>query len=320
MTANTTLSVVIARRKSEADGILSLDLVPVAGTSLPPFEAGSHIDVMIAPDLVRQYSLCNDPAESGLYRLGILLEPQSRGGSSAVHKSFTEGQTISISPPRNNFHLAETASRSILVAGGIGVTPLLAMAHRLTALGGQFDLHYCTRSRSRTAFTDHIATSPFAGRTHFHQDDGAPAQLFTAEKYLAHPEPGTHLYICGPKGFMDHVIAGAHLHGWPPERIHLEYFTADVSLEGDSLTVIAKRSGKTVQVPADKSIANALIDAGIDVPLSCEQGICGTCLTTVLEGIPDHRDMILSDDEKAENKLITVCCSRGKTPTLVLDI
>lgn len=314
------LKVVIARRKTEADGIISLELRSTSGSSLPRFDAGSHVDVFVAPDIIRQYSLSSDPAEHDHYRLAILLEPNSRGGSSEIHRSFAEDKIISISAPRNNFPLMEGAGKSILIGGGIGITPLLAMAYRLADLGRVFELHYCARTRSRAAFADEIARSAFSSRVAFHYDDGAPEQLFSIESCLARPDADTHVYICGPQGFMDHVIAGARSHGWAADHIHVEYFSAEISTEGDAFTVVAARSGKSVEVPSGTTIADALQGIGIDVLLSCQEGVCGTCLTNVLDGTPDHRDLVQSDEEKKENRQITVCCSRSKSKTLVLDI
>lgn len=314
------LSVLIVSRKVEADGIISLELSSTSNDELPSFDAGSHVDVFVAPDIIRQYSLSNDPAKSDRYRLAILLEPQSRGGSSEIHRSFAENKVVRISAPRNNFSLVETAGRSILIGGGIGITPLLAMAYRLTSLGKTFEMHYCVRTRSRAAFVDEIANSAFASHVTLHYDDGPAVQLLSLDTCLLQPGADAHVYICGPQGFMDHVIAGAQKLGWASDRIHLEYFSATISTEGDSFTVVAARSGKSVEVPSGKTIAEALQDIGIDVLLSCEEGLCGICLTNVVEGTPDHRDLVQTDDEKQENQQITVCCSRSKSKILVLDI
>ncbi len=314
------LEVTILRRRSAAEGIVTLELVAPDGVILPRFEPGAHVDVHVGPNLVRQYSLCNDPAETNRYLLGVLLEPESRGGSSEIHNSFIEGRSVRIGVPRNNFHLVEGASRSVLCAGGIGVTPLLAMAYRLQAQGAVFDLHYCSRTRSRTAFLEDIATASFAAKVHVHHDDGPAEQRFNPATDLPPADPGTHLYVCGPKGFMDWVLAGAKARGYADANVHVEYFTAEVSAEGDGFTVECRLSGKTLQVPSGKTMAEVMTAAGIDLALSCEQGVCGTCLTDVLEGIPDHRDMYQTDEEKASNKQITPCCSRSLSARLVLDI
>jgi ferredoxin-NADP reductase len=312
------IEVRILRRTETAEGIIALDLEAPEGVLLPAFEAGAHVDVHVGPGLVRQYSLANDPAETKRYRLGILLEPEGRGGSAEIHKSFAEGRTIRIGVPRNNFKLVDGATKSILLAGGIGVTPLLAMAYRLQAQGADFELHYCTRTRGRTAFMEDIAAASFAGRASIHHDDGPVEQRFDPATLPA-PVPGVHLYVCGPGGFMEWIIGAAQARGYADDHVHKEYFSADVDVSGDSFVVEARRSGKTVTVAADRSIADALADVGIDLPLSCEQGVCGTCLTDVIEGEPDHRDMYQTDQEKASNKQITPCCSRAKSAKLVLD-
>lgn len=312
------LDVTIIRRAAEADGIISLELAASDGQPLPRFEAGAHIDVHVADGVVRQYSLCSDPADVLGYRLAILLEASSRGGSANIHAQFQPGQTIRIGAPRNAFRLVEDARRSILVAGGIGVTPLYAMAHRLQAIGADFDFHYCTRSGARTAFREELRRASFAERLTVHIDDEGDA--LEPDVAFAQPEPGTHLYICGPAGFIDYISAAAARLGWAKANVHVEHFGAEIDSTGDSFTVEARRSGLTLTIPGDKTIAQILLANGVDVPLSCEQGVCGTCVTRVLEGKPDHRDMFLSEDEQEAGEEMAICCSRSKTPMLVLDI
>ncbi len=313
------IEVKIVKRDVVAEDIIALELAPAGGGSLPLADAGAHIDVHVAPGIVRQYSLCNDPAVPGSYRLGVLKEAESRGGSAGIHANFQPGQTVTISAPRNNFVLAETAPNSILLGGGIGVTPLIAMAYRLQRLGKNFELHYCTRNQARTAFAAELAATPFAARVHIHLDDGALSQKFDPAT-LPPAASGTHLYVCGPGGFMEWVISNAEKLGYPDERIHREYFNAEIDTSGGAFTVEARRSGKSVVVPEGKSIADALSEIGIDLPLSCEQGVCGTCLVDVISGLPDHRDMYQTDGEKASNKQMTPCCSRSLSPVLVLDV
>lgn len=314
------LDVKISRRRDEAEGIVSIEVVPVSGGDLPAFEGGSHVDFYIAPGLIRQYSICSDPRETRRYVFGILLELQSRGGSAAIHKNFVEGYEFQISLPRNNFKLIESAGKSILAGGGIGITPALAMAWRLHAIGAPFELHYCTRSLARTAFTGLLETVPFADRVFLHLDDGPPEQRLDVNIGLANPGVGKHLYICGPGGFMDYVIGSAKRLGWAEDHVHVEYFAAEVDVTGDAFMVRAARSGLTLTVPAGQSIAEVLEAHGVEVPVSCAQGVCGSCLTGVIDGIPDHRDFFLTEGEKAANKQMTPCCSRSKTPLLVLDI
>ncbi len=314
------LHVQIAERRKAADDIIVLDLVPVEGTILPPFEAGAHVDVEIGPDLVRQYSLCGDPARTDRYRLGILLDPASRGGSVGVHERFHVGERIRISTPRNNFPLAPDATATVLLGGGIGITPLLAMAHQLHAVGLPFTLHYCARSRARAAFLDELAEAPYAVSVRLHFDDEDPAQRLDLARDFPRPDGGAHVYVCGPTGFMDWVIGAAGTLNFPEARLHKEYFGAEVDTSGDAFEVKLARSGRTVRVAAGQSIVAALKIVGVRVEVSCEQGVCGTCLCEVLEGTPDHRDSYLTDDEKAGNDQMMLCCSRARTPKLVLDL
>lgn len=317
------LTVRVERRDNEAEGICSYELVSVDGTPLPAFTAGAHIDVHIdvqgAPGLVRQYSLCNPPHERHRYVIGVLRDPGSRGGSQAMHDQIVAGAKLTISAPRNHFPLVE-APRSVLLAGGIGITPLLAMAETLSAQGVQFALHYCTRSPERTAFRDRLLSAPYAAQVRFHHDNVQPLDL---PALLAGLERDTHIYFCGPAGFISHVKASAAALDWPEDQLHLEYFGADAAapVEGDQpFEVKLKSSGKCYTIPPGATVLRVLSDAGVFVPASCEQGVCGTCLTRVLEGVPDHRDLYLTEAEQAANDLFAPCCSRSKTASLLLDL
>jgi vanillate O-demethylase ferredoxin subunit len=316
------LTVRVARKVTEAQDICTYELVDVEGRTLPAFSAGSHVDVHLPNGITRQYSLCNDPAESHRYLIGVLRDPASRGGSQAMHDLVNEGDTLQISPPRNHFPLAHEARQSLLLAGGIGITPILCMAERLAIAGASFDMHYATRSRTRTAFYDRIAASGFASRVQFHFDDGPDAQKLQIAALLKAPQPGVHLYVCGPKGFMDAVLGTARANGWPDVQVHYEYFGAEVvkSADDGSFQVKLASSGKLVNVAKDQTVVQALAQAGVEVLISCEQGVCGTCLTRVLEGECDHRDMYLTPEEQAANDQFTPCCSRAKSPVLVLDL
>ncbi len=291
------------------------------GAPLPSFGAGSHIDVQLPGGLTRQYSLCNDSGERHRYRIAVLRDPASRGGSTAMHDAVHEGDVLHISEPRNHFPLHH-AARTLLFAGGIGVTPLLCMAQRLAAIGADFTLHYCTRSPERTAFSDEIAASPFADRVRFHHDSGPPSQKLNLQKVLAQPDPGTHLYICGPTGFIGHVVDTAKANGWGSDQTHLEYFgAAPQDTAGDrAFEVKIASTGRTYAVEAGQSVVQALQANGIEILTSCEQGVCGTCITRVLEGEPDHRDLYFTDEEKAQNDQFTPCCSRSRSKVLVLDL
>lgn len=326
MSTTTLLTVRVAHKRLEAEDIASFELVPTDGQALPPFAPGAHIDVHLPaqagrPALVRQYSLCNSAGETHRYRIAVLRDAASRGGSIGMHDAVQEGDTLTISAPRNHFAL-QAAEHTLLLAGGIGVTPLLCMAEQLARTGASFALHYCSRSAGRTAFRQEIAASPMAPQVHFHFDDGPPGQAMDWPSVLAAPTGDQRLYVCGPAGFIDHVVATARAQGWPPERIHLEYFGAPAQdTAGDAgFEVRLARSGKTYRIAPDTTIVQALRQEGVDIMTACEQGVCGTCVTRVLEGAIDHRDMYLTDEEKQAGDQCLPCCSRAKGPLLVLDL
>ena len=322
MSAHPTLQVRVARKHEEAQGICSLELVALDGGALPAFSAGAHIDVHIPNGLLRQYSLCNAPAETHRYVIGVLRDAASRGGSAAVHDTVAQGSVLTISPPRNLFPLAEVAPHHLLLAGGIGITPMLAMAEQLAATGQPFSLHHCNRSRERTAFVSRLAAAPYAAQVQHHFDDGDAAQKLDIAAVLQRAVPGTHLYVCGPQGFMDAVLAAGRVAGWPEERLHREYFGAapvDHSHDGSFELEIAS-TGQCIQVRPDQTALAALLAAGLNIPMSCEQGVCGTCLTRVISGTPDHRDQYLTPEEQAANDQFMPCCSRAHSARLVLAL
>jgi vanillate O-demethylase ferredoxin subunit len=321
--SSTTFRVQVARKSAEAADICTFELVGVGAAHLPGFSAGSHIDVELPNGLTRQYSLCNSPAESHRYLIAVLKESGGRGGSRTMHESVREGDLLTVSAPKNHFALVHDARRHLLMAGGIGVTPLLCMAERLAAMGSDFRMHYATRSRERTAFMRRIRNSNFADKVAFHFNDGAPQERLDLPAVLANPDADTHLYVCGPKGFMDAVLGEARSQGWDGSQLHWEFFAGTDSAQradDGSFDVRLARSGRVIAVAADKTVADALAEAGVDLPTSCEQGVCGTCLTRVLEGEPDHRDMYLSPEEQAANDRFLPCCSRSKSARLVLDL
>ena len=319
MLEENTINVVIESRQDQGNGVAVLQLVSADGKGLPGFSAGAHIDVRITPDMIRQYSLSNASSGSDManhYRIGVLNDPESRGGSVALFNDFHVGKEIQISTPRNHFEVASHDGVAILVAGGIGITPILSMAHELKRAGRDFEIHYCLNKLSNGAFVDELETE-FSSQLKIHCSID---KKFEPNEAFANRDNDAHLYVCGPNGFMDWVMAAAKEKGIANERIHFEYFNADVDLAGDSIEVYCSDSDKTVMVGADESIANALSNAGIKVDVSCEQGVCGTCITDVLEGIPDHRDQFLTDEEKDDNDQMALCCSRAKGPKLVLEI
>ncbi len=317
---SSTLDLVIARRQEQALGIVVLDLVDPDDGGLPAFEPGAHVDVEVAPGLVRQYSLCGDPADTHTYRLGVLHEPASRGGSAAIHGGFRAGSRVRIGLPRNLFALAPEAGRTILIGGGIGITPMMAMAYHLHRETHDFTLHYCARTPATAAFLNELNEAGFRGRVRLHFDDGAAPQRFDPVRDLPQPADDIHLYVCGPEGFMAWVIAEAQRRGYREPQIHREYFKSNVDASGKAFDVVLSRSNRRIRVGEDSTIVAALADAGVKITTSCEEGICGTCLCTVVSGTPDHRDVYLTEEEKAANDQMLVCCSRSKTLELVLDL
>lgn len=322
MSSPSSLCVRVARKHKETPEISTFELVSADGVSLPAFAAGAHIDVTLPNGLTRQYSLCNDQTESHRYLIGVLRDPSSRGGSSAMHEQVEEGALLQISPPKNHFSLAHGAKKSLLLAGGIGVTPILCMAERLANVGEDFEMHYCTRSAERTAFLQRIADSAFAGRVAMHFDDDIAAGKLDIEALLSSQSADVHLYVCGPKGFMDAVLDAARSRGWREDRLHYEFFAAEVarSTADQSFTIQLGSSGRVIPVKPEQTVVEALANAGIEVPTSCEQGVCGTCITRVLEGEPDHRDSYLTPEEQGQNDQFLPCCSRSRTAVLVLDL
>lgn len=316
------LRVRVARKLVEAVDICTFELVSADAGRLPPFSAGSHLDVHLPGGLTRQYSLCNAPAESDRYLIGVLKDPVSRGGSRSMHEQIREGDLIEVSFPKNHFALDHGANKSLLLAGGIGVTPILCMAEHLAAVAEEFEMHYCTRSRERTAFYERIKRSTFAGNVWFHFDDGERHQKLDIAALLETPRRGTHLYVCGPKGFIDVVLSTARAGGWSEGQIHYEFFGAEPikSDADDSFEVELASSGKVVVVQKNKTVVQALAEAGVNIPTACEQGVCGTCMTRVLEGEPDHRDVYFTPAEQAANDQFLPCCSRARSMRLVLDL
>jgi len=316
------LQVNVTRKADEADGICSFELCPVDGSTLPAFEAGAHIDIHIADGLTRQYSLCNDPRERHRYLISVLKDPSSRGGSRAMHEQVQSGQTLSISAPRNLFPLDRSAQRHLLFGGGIGITPMLAMAWELSHQGADFELHYCFRSSQRAAFVEMLAQTRFADRITLHDDSGPQTQKLDAPALLAAPHADTHLYVCGPTGFMNYILDAAQNAGWSQDRVHKEFFAADPVDQSANVPfeVQLASNGQVFRIPAERSVFEVLDEAGIAIESSCEQGVCGTCVTRVLKGIPEHRDKFLTEAEHAANDRFTPCCSRARSSRLVLDL
>ncbi|WP_454724391.1 MULTISPECIES: PDR/VanB family oxidoreductase [Cupriavidus] len=313
----------VAAIRAEAGGIKSFDLV-AAGTraALPPFTAGSHIDVHLRGGTVRQYSLYNAPHDGGRYRIAVKREPLSRGGSRALHDDVREGDLLTIGAPRNSFALDASAAHHLLLAGGIGITPLLSMAQHLAARGGSFALHYFVGTApGQTAFRDILGQPGLRERSHLHHGL-APAEVRARlAGILAGRAPGAHLYLCGPAPFMALVRDGA-AGEWPERHIHMEHFAppAAAPQAGAGFVVRLRSTGAAYPVRPGESIVQALARHRIRIETSCEQGLCGTCLTGVLAGTPDHRDTFLSEEERACGDRIVACVSGCAGGTLLLDL
>ncbi|MCB1474511.1 MAG: oxidoreductase [Rhodobiaceae bacterium] len=316
-----TIDVRINQMRYEAATIVSLELVPVDGGDLPAFTAGAHIDLILTDKIRRSYSLLNDQGERDRYVVGIHRDPDSRGGSRIVHERLRVGQVIKISPPVNDFPLDESARHIVLLAGGIGVTPILCMLRRLQAEGKSWELHYGARNSTAAAFLSEIKeiAKDDPSRIHMFFDDENPGKYIDIPAIVAAQPDDAHFYCCGPVPMLDAYEKATK--DLPRERVHMEYFSAkeEVAREG-GFDLVLQKSGKHITVPPGKTILDVLIENKVNVSFSCSEGICGTCETAVIEGVPDHRDQFLTDEEKASNKLIMVCCSGAKSAKLVLDL
>ncbi len=317
-----TKTVVVHSIKQEAKDVISLDLRPCNEDSLPSFNAGAHIDLHLSNGMIRSYSLANSPEEHNRYLIGVLRDPSSRGGSLHVHDTVREGDTLEIGLPRNNFPLVEDAPHTVLVVGGIGVTPLLSMMHRLCQLERSFEVMYFCRSRESAAFLDEI--QQFQVKTHLHFDDEAkgPPDLKRLLGECA-GGPSNHYYACGPAPMLDAFVEVCRDLGYA--NAHIERFAAvksDASdlAEQQTYKVDLLRSGQTLTVDAGRKLIDVLVEAKVDIGFSCKEGVCGACEVEVLEGTPDHRDSLYSPDEHAANRTMMVCVSGCKSPRLVLNL
>jgi ferredoxin-NADP reductase len=320
--SNEQLDVVVAAITPRAQGVSTWELRRTDGADLPAFTAGSHVDLHLTNGMVRSYSLCNDPSERHRYVIGVARDPASRGGSTFIHEHLRVGDALRITAPRNNFKLDENAGRSVFIAGGIGITPLWCMVQRLEALGRPWELHYSTRLRALCAFHDDLASLEAAqpGRVHFNFDQEPGGRMTDLRALVSGLAADAHLYCCGPVPMLKAFEAAAKEAGRPASHVHVEYFSAaeQPAMQG-GFTVVLERSGLTLQVAPGKSILQTLMDHGIDAPYSCMEGACGRCETNVLEGEPDHRDSVLSEEERASGQTMMICCSGSKGPRLVLD-
>ena len=300
----------------KSETVRMIELRSPTDEALPPFEAGSHVELHLPTGFTRSYSLVNPQHERDRYVLGIARDPTSRGGSTFIHDSLRVGDILRVGPPRNLFRLDEEVPSAVLIGGGIGVTPLVSMAARLDDLGRDWTMHYAVRTRDDAAFARELTR--FGDRVHIHVDDETGQVLDLASVVSTCP-PGSHLYCCGPKPMME--AFGTLTEALDPARIHVEHFTpiAEAAVGGGYLVEL-KRSGRTVAVPEGSTILEALSNAGVPTQSSCQRGVCGTCETRVLAGLPDHRDSLLSPSERAANDTMMICCSGSLSERLVLDL
>ncbi|MBL0945120.1 MAG: oxidoreductase [Hydrogenophaga sp.] len=316
------LDVRVARKTLDGAAVAVFELRAIDGSELPPFTAGAHVDVHLPGGAVRQYSLCNAPWERDRYLLGVQRAAPSRGGSVALHEAVHEGAVLQIGTPRNLFALAP-ASHTLLLGAGIGITPLLAMAEQLYADGASFALHYSVRHAATAAFRERLATAGYADRVNVHASGDPGGARIPLERVLARPDARARLCVCGPAGYIADVLAAAGAQGWRDEQVCVERFSAEspaVQAGDAAFDVVVASSGLRVRVAPGRAVHEALAEAGVEVPVSCEQGVCGTCVTRVLAGVPDHRDSYLDERERASGQCMALCCSRAKTPELVLDL
>ncbi|MGE0799298.1 MAG: 2Fe-2S iron-sulfur cluster-binding protein [Lautropia sp.] len=307
--------------RHEAEGVVTLDLRPLEGAELPAFAPGAHIDLHLANGMVRSYSLCNDSDERYRYLVAVLKEANSRGGSRYVHERLHVGDVLAISAPRNHFPLHEDARHTVLLAGGIGVTPILCMARRLKKLGRSLEIVYACRSRRNAAFVSAIEALDAPTTLHFDDEAGGPPDLLALLSRRV-PDGQTHHYACGPTVMLDAFEKICSSLGHP--HAHIERFSAvEHAAAPDArscFTVELRRSGITFEVTPRKSLYRHLLALGIDVPFSCAEGICGSCETRVLAGEPDHRDSLLTPKQRAANRVMLPCVSGCRSERLVLDL
>ncbi|MBG9390437.1 PDR/VanB family oxidoreductase [Caenimonas aquaedulcis] len=316
-----TLRAYVHAMRFEAEGVVSVELRPDRAEEFPAFQAGAHVDLHLGNGLARQYSLCNDVGESHRYVVGVLRDRNSRGGSAYVHDHLRVGSPIDISPPRHNFPLHENAAGSVLVAGGIGITPILCMARRLRELGRKVEVIYLARSRRSAAFLDELAAAGVPHILHFDDERGeAPNLRSMLDRQDFRSD--WHYYACGPKPMLDAFQQSCAALGYP--NVHVEHF-APVEIQAandarDEYTVELRRSGKRLRVARGQSVLDAVLGAGVHAEYSCNEGICGTCETRVISGVPDHRDALLTPKERASNASMMICVSGCRSESLVLDL
>lgn len=316
------IPVIVNRLSHNGEGNISLQLVAEHGGPLPEYSAGAHIDLNIPDVGPRQYSLCGENDNREYYEVCVKLAPISSGGSHYIHQQLQQGERLTISAPRNHFPLPQ-AKHYLLFAGGIGITPLLAMAEKISRQGFDFELHYYVSREQETAFIARCAAADLTNRVFIHYSNANDSLRRTTPVCLLSPHADSAVIACGPDGFIQRLQDIMQEHHWQPEQLSFERFSNNPlkPVAADRpFHIELSSSGQRYLVGSGQTIAEILLSAGADIMLSCEQGICGSCITDVLEGVPDHRDCVLTEEEKRENTQITVCCSRAKSPLLVLDL
>jgi ferredoxin-NADP reductase len=308
---------VVTGKQPVAEDVVAVELQDPDGGTLPAWTPGAHVDLVLSDQLTRQYSLCGSAADRRTWRIGVLKDPGSRGGSAFVHEQLEVGSTVRVRGPRNRFPLI-TSPRYQFVAGGIGITPLIPMITEANAAGADWQLLYGGRRRASMAFVDELA--PHGDRVRLHPQD--EFGMLDLASVLEQPRPGTLVYCCGPEGLL--AAVESQCRGWPAGSLHVERFSAkpvEPAPEGDTaFELVLQRSGITLEVGPDMSVLEVCEDAGVSVLGSCYEGICGTCETAVIDGVPDHRDSVLTQDEQAVGDVMMICVSRCKGPRLTLDL
>jgi phthalate 4,5-dioxygenase reductase subunit len=307
----------VTRNEKIADGIHLLEFRAADGKELPPFTAGAHVGIRTPSGLLRKYSLCNDPAERERYLVAIKREVNGRGGSINLIDGVKAGDDLMVTAPINDFGLPPRAQDFLFIAGGIGVTPMMAMIREVQAQKKRFRLYYCSRSPETTAFRDELAAAEFSGSVVIHYDQGDPACSLDLRPILAERKNREHLYCCGPRPLMEAVREMTD--HWSSTAVHFEAFSEAETHKADDKPFKVKlaRSGQVLEVPKTKTILEVLRDHGLEVPSSCETGTCGTCRTKMLEGVADHRDLVLAEHEKADT--IMICVSRALSDEITID-
>ena len=310
----------VADRRKEAENIYAFDLVSADGRDLPHFRAGAHLDIRVG-EMLRQYSLCSSPRERSHYTIAVQREADGRGGSREICDTFFAGKDVTIRGPKYLFSIVEEGTSAVLMAGGIGIAPLIAMADEFHERGVPFHLHICSRSSDRMPFSDRIASAQWGKNTSFYYGDTPAHERVPLTQILGSPVAGRHAYVCGSAKFVANVLSSAQSAGWAKDSVHVERFSAPEAIKGNDKAFFIEigSTGRIVEVPPGISAIEALDKAGVEIERSCNDGYCGTCVTKVLRGLPDHRDAVLNDEEHSRNDVFTPCCSRALSDVLVID-